>query len=246
MNKTIRILAGLGAAALIIFLFIITMAFTGNPISKVLATRTANKYMEEKYPDLEVQREETYYNFKDGNYGVKYIDRKSKDIHFTIGTDYLGRLSYDGYERDVLSKWNTRLRLESEYSNYVEKIIKDNLDYDYHMILPSTFGEGEKDENLSNLEVDMIFNLENIPFKQEINLSIFEENRTWERLAEVILQVDDLMKEKNLDIFKYTISLEGKREDGKIDPEASIGVYDFPRELLNSEELPKVLEDFSK
>lgn len=104
MNKTIRIIAGLGAAALIIFLLIITMAFTGNPISKVLATRTANKYMEEKYPNLEVQREESYYNFKDGNYGVKYIDRKSKDIHFTIGTDYLGRLSYDGYERECFKQ----------------------------------------------------------------------------------------------------------------------------------------------
>ncbi len=114
------------------------MALVGNPISKILATRTADKYIEEKYPDLKVHREETYYNFKDGNYGVKYLDRKSKDIHFTIGTDYLGRLSYDGYERDVLSKWNTRLRLETEYSNYVEKIIKDNLDYDYNMILPST------------------------------------------------------------------------------------------------------------
>jgi len=242
MNKTIRILAGIGAAVLIILLLIITMAFTGNPISKTLATRTANKYVEEKYPDLELYREETYYNFKDGNYGVKYTDRKSKDIHFTIGTDYLGRLSYDGYERDVLSKWNTRYRLEREYSDYVENLIRDNLDYDYDMILPSTFGD--KEEDVSDLEIDMIFDFHNIPFDQYITIYIYEENRTWERLAEVILEVDELMEEKNLDISKYTIVLEEKVEDGEMKSKESIGIYDFPKELLDSEDLPKVLEDF--
>ena len=35
---------------------------------------------------------ETYYNFKDGSYNVKYANKKSKDLHFTISTDYLGRL----------------------------------------------------------------------------------------------------------------------------------------------------------
>ena len=243
MKKTIRILAGIGVGVLIILLLIITMAFTGNPISKALATRTADKYIEEKYPDLEVHREETYYNFKDGNYGVKYIDKKSKDIHFTIGTDYLGRLSFDGYERDVLSKWNTRLRLENEYSNYVEKIIRDNLDYDYDMILPSTFGDKEKDESLSKLEIDMIFDLDNILFDQYITIYIYEENRTWERLSEVILEVDELMEEKNLDISKYTIVLEEPRgEESKV--RESLGVYDFPKELLDSENMPKVLEKF--
>ncbi len=243
MNKTIRILAGIGAVALIVFLLVITMALTGNPISKILATRTADKYIAEKYSDLKVHREETYYNFKDGNYGVKYTDRKSKDIHFTIGTDYLGRLSYDGYEKDVLSKWNTRLRLENEYSNYVEKIIRDNLDFNYDMVLPSTFGEEEKDKQISKLKIDMIFDLENIPFEQEITLYIYEENRTWERLAEVILEVNELMEEKNLDISKYTIVLgEPRGNESKV--RESLGVYDFPKELLDSSNLPKVLEAF--
>ncbi len=46
----------------------------------------------------------------------------------------------------------------------------------------------------------MIFDFHNISFDQYITIYIYEENRTWERLAEVILEVDELMEEKNLDI----------------------------------------------
>ena len=109
------------------------------------------------------------------------------------------------------------------------------------MILPSTFGD--KEEDVSDLEINMIFDFHNIPFDQYITIYIYEENRTWERLAEVILEVDELMEEKNLDISKYTIVLEETRgNESKI--RESLGVYDFPKELLDSEDLPKVLEDF--
>lgn len=244
MNKTKRILAGLVALALVGLLLVITMAFTGNPISKALATRTANNYVKKKYPDLNIQMEESYYNFKDGNYGVKYLDRRSQDIHFTIGTDYLGRLAYDGYERDVLSKWNTRIRLDREYGVYVERLIKNSLDYDYYMLLPSTFGNGEKDKDIEKLEIDMILDLENLPLDQYISLYIFEEERTWERLAEIMVELDELMEENNLHISKYTISLRERGEEGKIVPQESLGVYDFPQELVKSQNLAKVLEEF--
>jgi len=111
------------------------------------------------------------------------------------------------------------------------------------MVLPSTFGEEEKDKQISKLKIDMIFDLENIPFEQEITLYIYEENRTWERLAEVILEVNELMEEKNLDISKYTIVLgEPRGNESKV--RESLGVYDFPKELLDSSNLPKVLEAF--
>lgn len=247
MSRTIRIIAGIGALILIGLLLIITMAFTGNPISKMLATRTANKYIEEKYSDLELQREETYYNFKDESYGVRYVNRRSKDIHFSIGTDYLGRLKYDGYERDVLSKWNTRIRLEDEYNNYVEKIIRDNLDYDYNMIFASTFVDGEKDDMLSDLEIDMIFDLKDIPYPQDLSIYIYENDRTWDRLAEVILQVDEVIGKEDLDILTYTIMLEEPRgeESKEIEEREMFGVYGFPKEFLEMENLPRVLKEFN-
>lgn len=244
MNRTIRVIAGIGALILIGLLLIITMAFTGNPISKLLATRTANKYIEENYSNMELQREEAYYNFKDESYGVRYINPRSKDIHFSIETDYLGRLKVDGYERDVLSKWNTRIRLEDEYNSYVEKIIRDNLNYDYNMVFASTFVDGDKDDMLSDLEIDMIFDLKDIPYPQDLSIYIYEDNRTWDRLAEVILQVDEVIEKEDLDIFTYTIMLEEARDEESKEGEM-FGVYGFPKEFLDMDNLPRVLKEFN-
>lgn len=241
MNKWIRIAAGIGAVALIIILFWITIAFTGNPVSRILAVRSADEYIKEKYPDLEVEREDSYYEFKSGSYNVKYFKRKSKDIHFQIEMDYLARLKYDGYKEDVESKWNTRQRLDEEFSNYVENIIRENLNYDFNMVVPSTFSDEEED--LSWLEIDMVFDLHDIPLEQDLALYIYEEDRSWERLAQVMLEVDGLMEENKIDIVKYTINLE-EEWDKKSNERDTLGVYDFPKEDIDSKELAKILEEF--
>lgn len=90
----------------------------------------------------------------------------------------------------------------------------------------------------------MILDLENLPLDQYISLYIFEEERTWERLAEIMVELDELMEENNLHISKYTISLRERGEEGKIVPQESLGVYDFPQELVKSQNLAKVLEEF--
>lgn len=242
MSKKIRILAGLGGLVLLILLLIVTMAFTGNPISKLLANRTADKYIEDNYPDLKLTKEDSFYNFKDGNYLVKYLDEESLDIHFNIETDYLGRLRYDGYQEDVLSKWNTRMRLDEEYGNYVESIVRGNLDYDFDMIIAGTFGDEENKEDLSQLEIDMDFDLHNLPFKEYLTIYMYEDKRSWDRLAEVILEVDSLMEEEDLNILEYTIVLQEERdEEGR--RRESLGVYEFPKGDLDSEDLPKRLEE---
>lgn len=242
MNKKFRILAGIGGIILIGFLLVITMAFTGNPISKILANRRADKYIQENYPDLKLKKEDSFYNFKDGNYVVKFSNEESRDIHFNIETDYLGRLRYDGYKEDVLSKWNTRMRLDEEYGKYVELIIRNNLDYDFDMIMAGTFGDEEDEEYTSELEVDMNFDLHNIPFKEYLTLYIYEDNRSWEKLAQVILEVDELMEEKNFNISEYTIVLEEEKDEESRRGE-SLGVYEFLKEDLDSNDLPKVLEE---
>lgn len=240
MNRKLRILAGIAGVVLIVILLIITMSFTGNPISKVLATRSADKYVEENYSELDLIREETMYEFKHGSYIVKYYKENSKDIHFGIETDYLGRITLDRYEWDVLSKSNTRNRLDREFSHYVEKLLRDNLDYDYSMILPNIYGD---DENMHELDIDMIFDMEDMRLNPYLTIYIFEEDRSWDKVGEIAWEVDKLMEENNLDIFKYSIILEEPRDDDSPMGE-SIGVYDFPKEKLDSDNLPREMEEF--
>lgn len=245
MKKAIRILAGLGAVVLIIFLLILTMGFTGNPISKVLATRSADKYIEENYSDLDLIREETVFEFKQGYYIVKYYKPNSKDIHFGIETDYLGRITIDGYESVVLSKVNTRFRLNDEFGEYIDKIVRENLNYDFDFDMNNyiALGDEESQEERDALDIDMVFNMENLPVDQYINIYIFEENRTWDRLAEVMLELDQLMEKHNLDISAYSVILQEPRAaEGPI--EEALGVYDFPKDNINSEDLPRDLKNF--
>lgn len=244
MKRAIRILAGVGAFVLVILLIIITMGFTGNPISKLLATRTADKYVEENYSDLDLLREGTVFEFKRGYYIVKYNQPESKDIHFGIETDYLGRITIDGYEEVVLSKWNTLWRLNEEFNSNVEQLLRDNLDYDFDMIIAEFPGDKKNEEKLSQLEIDMNFYMENIPLDKYLTIYIYEENRSWERITEVILEVDGLMESNNIDIDYYSIILQEPREDDETLVGDGLGVYEFPKENLNSEDLPRKLENY--
>lgn len=101
------------------------------------------------------------------------------------------------------------------------------------MILADMFGDETDEELASQLEIDMFFDLQNLPL----------DNRTWDRLTQVILEVDELMEENNLDISKYSIILEEPREYGNIAGH-SLGIYDFPKENLDSGDLPREMEDF--
>ena len=244
MKRAIRILAGVGAIVLIILLLVITMGFTGNPISKVLATRTADKYVEENYSDLDLLREETVFEFKRGFYIVKYYQPDSKDIHFGIETDYLGRITIDGYEEVVLGKWNTLWRFNEEFNGYVQRVLKDNLDYDFDMIIADIPGDENNEGEFSELEIDMNFDIENISLDKYLTIYIYEENRTWERISEVILEVDELMEKNNLDIGYYSIILEEPRMDDVSPAGDSLGIYEFQKEYLDSEDLPSKLEEF--
>lgn len=242
MKKPIRILAGLGAIALIIFLLVITMSFTGNPISKLLAIRAADKYVEDKYSDLNLERDESFYNFKDGYYYVEYLKEDSKDINFDIKLDYLGRLKYDGYKEDVLSKWNTRMRLEDEYSAYVGNIIRNNMNYDFDMITSSTLGDENEENKMEELDIDMRFDLHNIIFDKELSIYIYEDDNSIEKFEEIIVELNKLMEKENIDISRYTIVSE-KKENQESNLDGIIGIFNFPKENLDSDELRKLLEE---
>ncbi len=102
-------------------------AFNGNPISKMLANSNADKYVKEKYGNLDVKRDETYFEFKTSKYVVKYQSDKLKDLNFEVHCRLNGKVSYDTYEEDVLNNFSTFTRLDSELR---EKIYKENIDGD--------------------------------------------------------------------------------------------------------------------
>lgn len=93
-------------------LFVLNALF-GNPISKALAERGADKAIAEKYGDLELSREKVIYNFKDGDYVAHLEVKNSVDPRFELCFDSFGRLYRDSYDERIfqtLTRFDVALR----------------------------------------------------------------------------------------------------------------------------------------
>ena len=111
---------GLGVFCTLILLFFY-IAFFGNPISRLMAEKSATKYIEIHYKDLELIRDRAHYNFKDGYYIVRFRDKNSEDTKFYLGFDSFGRLKANTYDSIL---FNTFIRLDNELSEYGKSLEK--------------------------------------------------------------------------------------------------------------------------
>lgn len=99
-------------------------AFLGNPVSLFLARRGAENHIQAVYSDLALDVEDVRYSFKDGKYHAFIVSDESRDTHFTLYYNGLGRLVLDTYETYVKNGWNTVRRLESAYQQLTDPMLK--------------------------------------------------------------------------------------------------------------------------
>lgn len=111
-------------------------AFLGNPVSAFLVRRNARAYIQETYPRLDLRLEDARYSFKNGSYHAFIVSDTSRDTHFTLYYDGLGRLFADTYEDRVTSGWNTIRRLDDAYRQITDPVL-EALPHDVHI----AFGE---------------------------------------------------------------------------------------------------------
>ncbi len=114
-KKTLKICAALLAFALIGFVLVFASAFMGNPLSKLIVSINSKNYIEKNYSDLDLVADSPFYSFKTGGYSVYVRSESSVDTHFNLSYDIWGRLEYDSYENDVLTKNNTFGRINDDY-----------------------------------------------------------------------------------------------------------------------------------
>ena len=99
-------------------------ALNGNPISKMMAQSTAERYLAETYGGTDYYIDHISYSFKDGNYHAFVRSPSSMDTAFTLSLNMLGSLRGDTYD-NVLSGWNTALRLDEEYRALTDRVLED-------------------------------------------------------------------------------------------------------------------------
>lgn len=239
MKKKIAIiLGGVFVCLLIGFLLFFVNSFMGNPISKALATHSIKEYIKDEYPHLNLEVNSAVYNFKMGDYNATAKSKDSVDTYFMVHCSWDGTVLDDEYEEMVLSGWNTFRRFEQEYQKTVENLVESNLPYDFNMIIA---GLNKSDQPSVKVPLDAEFDIYNVPYKKYLTVYMYTDELSWDKIAQTMLEVDDLMQENQLSVNEYTIVLESlsAKEEKKGE---MMGVYDFPQELLSSENLADVME----
>ncbi len=234
--KTVAVIVSISLVAVIAFF---ANAFLGNPISKKLASDTAEKHLAEKYADTDFEIERVFYDFKDSCYHVNIISPSSIDSHFSLSVDMLGRLGTDYYENDVLSKWNTANRINSEYSEKVVALLEspsfpynENIGFgDIEFVPPEFVGDPNVPYyaiNMNELTVDAVYDVNEFGAKAgSLTIYLDNESVSYERLAEIALDIKRIFDEADIKFYALDLVLEyPKNEDGTAGKEG-VRIMDF-------------------
>lgn len=226
---------------LVIILAIFYFIFFGNPISRLMAEKSATKYIEAHYKDLDLNRDKAFYNFKDGYYIVRLRDKNSKDTSFYLGFDSFGRIKQDTYD-DIL--FNTYIRLDDELNDYGKKLAKK---YNFPYKISLTTVDDDIEEKLT---LDQKFDFNN--FKEDINAQVFGyvEKPSLEECLDILCDLQKIMDKTSLKITKYSIILipeENKKPDGEAESwRDALGVYDVPEEIVRDRDLKEFKNIYEK
>lgn len=123
-KKIVKFLAWTVCIALMCGTVWFLCAFFGNPVSHRLARSSAEHCLEENFAGIDYEIVDSGFDMKTGGYYVDVLSPGSRDSHFVIYCDGLGRYRANTYE-DVTSGYNTFSRLNTEYWD----LIKKNLPY---------------------------------------------------------------------------------------------------------------------
>jgi len=242
-KKWLKLGALLVALLIIAGLCVFANALVGNPVSKWLATRTAEKHLEKVYGDTDFVIEKVGFNFKDTDYYAHIMSPGSEDSSFSLQIDMWGNLKWDTYESRVLSGENTRQRLYMEYRALVDTVLEAP---DYPFTTFIAYGDLkvgveppdiEIEENrwpedyvvLDKVELDKKYDIGELAKKAGcLVIYVEDEVVTVERAAEVLLKLKELFDRRSVPFYSMDFVLEYPRKpEGGNTKEGRVNVEGF-------------------
>lgn len=256
-KKILKIIALITAFILIIGLCWFANALLGNPISKMLATNTAKKHLEETYPDTDFYIERIAFNFKSTNYYAHIKSPSSIDTEFTLYISMLGELTLDTYD-DVVNGFNTARRVDTEYRELVDTIFEhpafpysQYIGYGTLEIYPDEFIGIEENYDIpsysipqSSLELDKIYDIRELG-RQAGHIIIYVEGDTVsiEKASEMMLDIKSYFDDANIPFVAMDFTLQYMKSEDGTRPDEEIHVKNFSYEDIYPEGMTdRVLE----
>ena len=216
-------------------------AIFGNPISKALADRGADKVIAEKYGDLDLSREKAVYNFKAPEYVVHLQDKNSEDSAFELCFDSFGRLQRDTYDFRID---NTMMRFDDAIRKYGRGLEKA-YDFPYQI----TLFYWDKVDPREYLTVDQPVDMKHLPFKLQAEIDGVGEEITGKEAMAVLQRAQGIMDAEGLNVTAYTVDLTSENrvnEKGEAQkPKDEFFAMDIPQTVVREGDVD-ALEKLSK
>ena len=237
--KILKIAALVLALALIVGVCLFANSLVGNPISKMLATKTAEKYLEENHPGKDYQLDGVTFSFKLTCYYAYFSSPSSPDSSFSLMLGMDGKIIHDYYENNVLTGWNTARRLSDEYRAAVGKVLDNpalpyQLDIGYgdlEFISEDYKGApGVPDYALvtNDLELDGIYDVNELGAKAgKLTIYIWDDTVTVERLAQIMLDMKKMLDDAGVRFYIMDCVLQYPKPEDGVWRQDRVEVIDF-------------------
>ena len=239
-KRILKIAAFVFAIALIVGVCVFANALVGNPISKAMATNTAEKHIEENYADKDFEIERVTFSFKDGYYHAFIYSPSSIDSDFTILVDMWGKLRYDTYEDRVLSGGNTADRISRDYRAVVDKVLDSQAfpynehigygDFDFYpRVHLEEYSVPEYALITEDLTLDAFYDVNELGERHgKLTIYIDDDTVSYERLAEILLDIRRIFDDSGVKFYVIDCVLEyPKNEDSSKKQEGRVEVREF-------------------
>lgn len=232
------------AILLAIVLFIVLSLF-GNPISKIMAEKAADQYLETHHRDLDLVHERAYYNFKDGTYVVSLWDMKSIDTKFNLEFDSFGKMKRDTFDDRL---FNTFRRYMGFLDDLADEVAKDS-ELDFVIWLRPD----DDTDYREYLTLDQDFDADNLPSKITAGFKAYAEKPSLDDLMNGLKKVYEALKERNIAVSTYSglvVPNADKAEEGRAESWANaISAGDVPERVIvdgDMEELKRLFDEGNK
>lgn len=243
MKKRTRIILKISSAVVISVVLIFVNPFFGNPISKFLANTGSRRHIKRNYNDLNLEIKKIFHSFKDGRYHIFVQSKDSLDTNFDIETNSLGMIIRDTYSNINFNTWR---RLDEETRERVSPILESKLDYDIEKVRVGLLSDNMDEE----LTLDIKLDIYDPPEPYEVNLGIYTDDLTYEKIAEVAKNTQKIMDKENFPMKSIGIVLippsDKVKEGEAISWQNALTVFNVPVEILHSNNLPKAIEKYNK
>lgn len=205
-KKILKITSFCVAWILISGMCFLTNAVVGNPISRIIAEKNINEYIETNYSGQGYEVTDITFDYLDGSYIASVEVPGSPDRHFSISAGLDGKVNSHKNNSRLIE--NTAGRIKSAYSDDVDEVF-NNPAFQYPQA--SCFGtiDFEEDENLYNeLEPDMLYDIDEFGARAgHIYIDVWENDLTAENVAEIMLHAKYLLDESGIEFYRMDCTI---------------------------------------